>query len=210
MQNVRPVTLPSAADRLSPLSGAIDRVVAIAPAPLLPGEKQADYAGVAVRIVSTAKPRDAIEEFLVRDVVDLTWEILRLRRTKTGILKASMGAGVRQVLAGLGHDYLESGELGESWAAGDTYARDKVDAVLKKAGLTINEVAAQTLDSKLDSFERLDRLLARAEARRNNALREIDRHRDALGGGVRRSIEELEDGEFRDAETGQAASGPQL
>jgi hypothetical protein len=58
----------------------------IAPAPLLPGEKQADYAEVALRIVKAALPREAIEEFLVRDVVDLTWEILRLRRIKAGIL----------------------------------------------------------------------------------------------------------------------------
>ena len=43
-----------------------------------------------MRLVSAAKPRDAIEEFLIRDVIDLTWEILRLRRAKAGILKASM------------------------------------------------------------------------------------------------------------------------
>jgi hypothetical protein len=50
-------------------------------------------------------------------------------------------------------------------------------------------------------------MLASAEARRNNALREIDPHRDALGGGVRRSIEEIEDAEFRDVESGEAAAG---
>ena len=53
-------------------------------------------------------------------------------------------------------------------------------------------------------------MLASAEARRNNALREIDRHRDALGGGVRRSIEEIEDADFRDVETGEAAAGAKL
>src|SRR5271166_1739349 len=37
------------------------------------------------------------------------------------------------------------------------------------------------MESKLDSFERLDRMLASAEARRNNALHDIDRHRQALG-----------------------------
>ena len=111
MQNVRPTDLAPAAEHLSPVSAAIDRIITIAPAPLLPGEKQADYADVAVRIVRAAKPRDAIEEFLVRDVVDLTWEILRLRRIKAGILRASMGTGVQRVLVGLGHDYLESASL---------------------------------------------------------------------------------------------------
>ena len=91
-------------------------------------------------------------------------------------------------------------------AVADASARNQVDVILKKAGLTIDEATAKTLEKKLDSFERLDRMLASAEARRNNALREIDRHRDALGGGVRRSIEEIEDAEFRDVETGESAA----
>ena len=109
MQNVRPTDLAPAAEHLSPVSGAVNRVVAIAPAP---GEKQAEFANVALRIVRAAQPRDAIEEFLIRDVVDLTWEILRLRLIKTGILKASIGTGVQRVLAGLGHDCRQSGKLG--------------------------------------------------------------------------------------------------
>ena len=54
----------------------LDRVISIAPASLLPGEAEADYLCVAERMVAVAQPRDAIEEFLTRDVVDLTWEIL--------------------------------------------------------------------------------------------------------------------------------------
>ena len=212
MRNLKPTHLSAVADRRKgAITDVLDRVVSIAPAPLLPGEEQADYADVAVRIVRAASPRDAIEEFLVRDVIDLTWEVLRLRRTKSGMLKASMSAGVCEILKGLGHGS-RSGpfyarELGEKWAAGDKDARKEIDAALAKAGLTIDHAAAKTMESKLDSFERLDRMLASAEARRNNALREIDRHRDALGGGVRRSIEEIEDAEFRDVETGEAAAG---
>jgi len=101
MQNLKPTHFSAVADHPSALSDALDRVVTIAPAPLLPGEKQADYAEVALRIVRAAKPRDAIEEFLIRDVVDLTWEILRLRRVKAGILRASVADGVSEVLAGV-------------------------------------------------------------------------------------------------------------
>ena len=211
MQNVRPTDLAPAAEHVSPVGDGVNRVITVAPAPLLPGEKQADYADVAVRVVRAAKPRDAIEEFLIRDVIDLTWEILRLRRVKSGLLKASMNAGVGEILRGLGHGpksaVFYAQNLGEKWAAGDKEARKEVEAALAKAGLTIDEVTAKTLEKKLDSFERLDRMLASAEARRNNALREIDRHRDTLGGRVRRSIEEIEDAEFRDVETGEAAAG---
>lgn len=206
MQNLTPND-SIAANHPSAVSDVLDRVVAILPAPPLPGEKQADYFDLAVRIVRAAKPRDAIEEFLVRDLVDLTWEVFRLRRVKAGILRASMDVGVQQALVGLGLEYGKSRELGNSWAAGNASARNNVDGVLKKAGLTIDEAMAKTVEKKLDSFERLDRILASAEARRNNALREIDRRRDALARGVHRSIEEIEDAEFRDVEAGEVSSG---
>ena len=79
---------------------------------------------------------------------------------------------------------------------------------LNEAGLTIDEATAKTLESKIDIFERIDRMLASAEARRNNALREIDRHRDAAGAAVRRAIDEVEDVEFRDIETGEVSGEP--
>jgi hypothetical protein len=68
-------------------------------------------------------------------------------------------------------------------------------------------VMAKTLDTKIDSFERFDRMLASTEARRNNALREIDRHREALGGAVRQAVDEVQDAEFREVETGAARGG---
>jgi hypothetical protein len=57
---------------------------------------------VAARIVAIAKPGDAIEEFLTRDVFDLQWEILRLRRMKAGLLRAGTGEGVDRILSTVG------------------------------------------------------------------------------------------------------------
>jgi hypothetical protein len=188
----------------------LDRVIAFAPAPLLPGERQADYDNVAARFVTSSQPRDTIEEFLVRDVIDLTWEILRLRRAKAGIIRASMGEGVSEILGHVGYDVLEIDTLSESWAAGDKNARKEVDAILTKAGMTIDEVTAKTLERKLDVLERLDHMLASAEARRNTALREIDRHREALGAAMRQSVDEVEDADFQDVETGAVTRGHDL
>jgi hypothetical protein len=173
----------------------------------LPGEKETDYTTIAVRIVRASGPRDAIEEFLIRDSIDLTWEILRLRRVKAGILRASAGEGVDSILAGVGHPYPERNTLSQAWAAGDDRARMKVEAILTKAGMTIEDVTAKTLERRLHTFERLDRMLASLEARRNNAFREIDRHREALDGVVRQSIQEIEDADFRDVETGKVSGG---
>jgi hypothetical protein len=208
VQNLKPTPFSAVADHPSQVSDVLDRVIAITPAPLLPGEKQADYVDVALRIVRGARPRDAIEEFLVRDVVDLTWEILRLRRIKPGMLRASMSAGVGKVLDAVGYPYLQRNTLSENWAAGDEGARKKVGAILAKAELTIEEVTAKTLEMKIDVFEQIDRILASTEARRNNALREIDRHRETAGAAARKAIDDVEEVEFRDIETGQVSGGP--
>jgi hypothetical protein len=184
---------------------------------LLPGENEANYASLAKRIVGAAKPQDTIEELLTRDVIDLSWEILRLRRAKVGILNSSMNAGVEAALKALGHGPESSfdlvnynGDLSRRWMAGDKNARKEVEAALNKAGLSIDDVTARTLERKLESFERLDRILASTEARRNNALREIDRHRSASGAAIRQAIDEAEDVEFRDVESGEVSRGRDL
>ena len=83
-------------------------------------------------------------------------------------------------------------------------AQKEVAAALQKAQLTMEDVMAETLEGKIDSFERFDRLLASSEARRNNALREIERHRAALGAAVRQAVDdEIQDAEFRDVDTGE-------
>jgi hypothetical protein len=190
-------------------SGAdlLDRVIGIAPSPLLAGEAEADYVGVAARIIAVAQPRDAIEEFLTRDVIDLTWDILRLRRMKAGLLRAAAGKGVRKIFSTIGYDtdpldlIRKADRLTEAWASGKTSARREFEEMLKKAGLTMDDVMAEAFAEVVDPFERFDRMLASAEARRNNALREIDRHRSALGAAVRKVVDEVEDAEFRDVET---------
>src|SRR5580658_2864455 len=85
MQNLKPTHLSAVADRPSAVSDVLDRVAGIAPAPLLPGEQEAEYATHVARIVAAAQPRDAIEDLLTRDVIDLSWEVLRLRRLKAGL-----------------------------------------------------------------------------------------------------------------------------
>jgi hypothetical protein len=192
----------------------VQRIIGIAPAPLLPTEAEADYLGVAARIVAVAQPNDPIEEFLTRDVVDLTWEILRLRRSKGGLLRAAASKGVRRILYTTGYRRDPFSPVNEpadnfaaKWASGDAIFRGAFKIILKKAGLTMGEVMAEAFAAVIDPFERIDRLLASAEARRNNALREIDRHREGLGAAVRRGVEEVQDAEFQDVETGPVGRG---
>src|SRR5271166_1136848 len=54
--------------------------------PLVVGESAESYASLGARAVVAVKPRNFIEEIFLRDVVDLTWEIIRLRKFKARLL----------------------------------------------------------------------------------------------------------------------------
>jgi hypothetical protein len=180
----------------------------IAPAPLLPGEDEARYATLSAHFLAAVKPTDFVEELLLRDAIDLTWDIFRLRHMKAGLLRAAAGKGVRRILSTIGYSHFsEQGRFAEEWASGKASTRRGFAEMLKKAGLTMDDVMAEALAKEIDSFERLDRMLASAEARRNNALREIDRHRSALGVALRQVVDEVEDAEFRNVETGELIGG---
>ena len=52
MQNLKPTHFSVVADHPSAVSDVLDRVVGIAPALLLPGEREADYVNLIARVVA--------------------------------------------------------------------------------------------------------------------------------------------------------------
>jgi hypothetical protein len=75
-----------------------------------------------------------------RDVVDLTWDILRMRRIKAGLLTSVMSEGMDKILKQL-LDWEEAHELSEAWSARDPEAIKSVDALLAARGLTMDKRA---------------------------------------------------------------------
>jgi hypothetical protein len=57
---------------------------------------------------------------------------------------------------------------------------------------------AQALATNINVFERIDAVAMKLEARRNAALRELQRHRASLGSAVRRATDEVLDAEFQE------------
>jgi hypothetical protein len=82
------------------------------------------------------------------------------------------------------------------------YVRREPDALMlmhelfTRAGVGMDTFMAEALGNQLDSIERIDRLTAIAESRRNASLREIDRRRAVLREALRRSVQEVEEAEF--------------
>jgi hypothetical protein len=178
--------------------------VPFGPAPLIEGEDAGAYDELLVRISTAVRPADIFEEIWVRDVVDLVWEALRLRRLKA----CAMTAGARKALAQnlrplVGWD--QANGLARSWSARKPGAHAAVEEHLVSAGIGLEGVVAEGLCIELDKVERIDRMIMAAEARRNAALREIDRHRAALGPRLRQAVLEAEAQEIAFAQEGAAA-----
>jgi len=138
--------------------------------------------------------------------VDLTLEVFRLRRLTANLIKANEYQGLRETLAPLvGRSQAET--LAEGWAARKSDVIEEVNKTLTSAGLTNDTILAQTFSLKVNDIERIQNMIALAEARRNATLREIDRHRQTLGQKLRRAAQQIEDGEFRVIEHATSIDG---
>jgi len=88
-------------------------------------------------------------------------------------------------------------ELAQNYMRGKGDATTIVDKLLSAASQSLDRLLADALVKQLDHIERIDRLAAVAESRRNTSLREIDRRRAVLGETLRRKVQEIEDAEFQ-------------
>ena len=160
------------------------------PPPLLDGESQEVYETLLARVTGTVNPKDIIEEIWVHDIVNLVWEILRLRRLKVALLSSSVGRGLQKLCRD--RDEFAVGSLVARWSAGEPAAVKKVEQFLKDHGLTMDAVMAHSFVACLNEIERIDIAISRAEARRNAAQREIERRRSVFGQMLQRTVQQIE------------------
>jgi len=148
------------------------------PAPLVTGEDPATYDDLLGRVIAAVKPDGVIEDLWVRDVADDAWEVLRMRRYKAGYLAACRRDGMTIVLDGLGE--LVSSSMSRKWAAREPTALADVRQRMADAGLGDDAVMGSAFAAHINEFDRIERLLGVAMARRAATLREIAKHRADL------------------------------
>jgi hypothetical protein len=180
-----------------PPATTVDRSAVLAAPPLVEGEDPKLYGEFAARVLRAVKPKDFIEELLVQDVIDLSWDIKRMRLHKAALLSAWSWRGVEQ-LAVLEFDEVEARTLAHDWAASYSEDMDAVKEMLDHRALPYEALAALAWADKIDVMAQIECIIANAERRRNEALREIERHRSALAAAVRHATDDVVDAEFED------------
>jgi hypothetical protein len=100
-----------------------------------------------------------------------------------------------------GARHLKAKELVQEYVRREPDAVTRVQELLARANVSMDELMADVLAENLDDIERIDRLTTIAESRRNDSLREIERRRAVFGETLRQSVQAVEDGEFKVIET---------
>jgi hypothetical protein len=168
------------------------------PPPLIAGEDSSRYDEFVTRLFAAVRPKDVIEEMIVRDVAYHDWEMLRLRRIKSGLFASGLQTSLVAILLSAPKiTEAKARDLAQRYVARDASAAKEVDKILASVGLSIDVAIANTMTVRLHDFEAIERLIASAEARRHAALRELERRRSALAEALQRE-EDVVDADFED------------
>jgi len=195
--------------------------------PVLQGEDPAAYEEFFARICHDIKAKaDAIGQILIEDVVHNSWDLARLRRLRACFMADLAENKLAEILSRYVRSSAKSSETGDSqsfseqeidyedcemvsptarklarkWTSGDPNAVKRVEKIMASHKLSMDHVHAGVLAEFLDPIERIDRIIAGLEQRRNAALHELDRHCSALAHRLREKLDEAEDAEFETIE----------
>lgn len=155
---------------------------------LFPGEDPLGFEHLLDRMWAAVKPSDAIEQILTRDIADLHYDSLRLRRLKANFLDAAMTEGITRVLSPV-IGYTEAEKIAQEWRTKQSSSPQKLESTLKRYGLSFDSAVAQTFVLHLDTINTIDQMSAAADARLSSALHLIERHRAALALRLRLATE---------------------
>jgi hypothetical protein len=192
----------------------VARAFTYGPAPILKGEESDAYDQLLEDISGAVGPKDAIEEIWVSDIAIMTWEIIRYRNYKTGVIKAAVPAALEDVLDPHVMDLVEARAPDEAhfqkvlsrlggqtttkklmsyWTLGKTETVEWVEHTLSTIELTMEDINARAMVLAIDDIERIDRLLMRLERSRDALFDQIDRRRAAFGDRLRHAAQEVEE-----------------
>lgn len=163
---------------------------------LLPGEDSEHYNRLFSAFATAVDPKDLVEWMWTRDIADCTWEIERIHRWKTAIVHA----GSTKVRLELFNQVLEptaspleiskkAAEANAQYASGDPTVVASMRGIMRQQGYDDDSITAEAFARKIDIFEVIEKMVARAFDRRDQLLRDIERRRSKLATKLSHVIE---------------------
>jgi hypothetical protein len=166
----------------------------LGPTPLLHGEDAEGYKVFYDNIRQQIGPHDLIDEIYIRDVVDQTWEIHRLRHIRIGLMRKGQIQAVKQYT-----DYDASPFLNSTQR---DVVRDKMKSSLESAldglqklGVSLSDINARAFKNESEALFLIDQNITRLEVRRNLIFREIERRKILFAKKIIQIVNSIEENE---------------
>ena len=176
--------------------------------PLVGRERREEYDAFFSAIARAEKPSDAIDWILLKDFVDLNWEIRRERWIKVEIIKLNQTEVISDLLKST---FDEADRLGSAinrifsarneaqlWAS-DAEARKRIDLKLKEKGHDPDAVLAKAYLRGARDIDAIDKRIASYELRRNAVLEQIGRRSERRAQKLNKAASDVIEGEFSEA-----------
>jgi hypothetical protein len=176
--------------------------------PLVGRERREEYDAFFSAIARDEMPSDAIDWILLKDFVDLDWEIRRERRIKVEIIKLNQTEVISDLLKST---FDEADRLGSAvnrifsarteaqlWAS-DAETRKRIDLKLKEKGHDSYSILAKAYLRGARDIDAIDKRVALYELRRNAILKEIGRRSERKAHKLDKASSEVIEGEFSEA-----------
>jgi hypothetical protein len=155
--------------------------------PVLSTENPTLYWDMLDRFAKSVVPRNIIEWLWIKDIVDLSWEIARLRRYRT--LQIETGRDNQNAGIEYAREHADDPDLYSEYQLRPA----EIEARRTAPRLDTEADSAGLLISDLDTYETVDKLLMAAELRRDRILRELDFRRERIAPLLRKTSNELID-----------------
>lgn len=176
--------------------------------PLVGRERPEDYDAFFSALASAEMPSDAIDWILLKDLVDLHWEISRERQIKVKIVKINQTEVICDLLKST---YDPADRLGSAvnrifnarneaqlWAS-DAKMRKSIDLKLAEKGYDPDWILAQAYLRGARDIDAIDKRIALCELRRNAVLKEIGLRSERKAKRLAAAASDFIDGEFSEA-----------
>ena len=176
--------------------------------PLVGRERREDYDAFFSAIAMAEPPSDAVDWLMLKDFVDLSWEIRRERRIKVEIVKLNQTEVICDLLKStfdkadrLGSELnriFNARTEAQSWAS-DPETRMSIDAKLKEKGHDPDTVLTRAFLRGAREIDAIDKRIALYELRRNAILKEIGLRRERKAQKLDKASSDVIEGEFTEA-----------
>lgn len=144
---------------------------------LLKGERSELYYAISAQVQDLLKPKNILDQMVVRDLVDKIWEGLRYKRLQSQLIEVSCGDALAEILRLTFQDiYFEAAkQKAQDYYSGDPKKISEIKKLLTERGITDEMIRAKAVAMQARELVLSDRLIANRETSRNILYRDHER-----------------------------------